>query len=651
MPSPGSLLHHARQTFGHGLGTAWQRDVVRPRILSTAAVENTDDTRCEIHVLTSSNDWLNLIWALKSFYHCSRRRYLLCIHDDGTLEENHRVSLSCHFPSARLIAKAEANARVLPLLSRHPRCAEFRRNNQLSPKIFDFAAYARSDRILLLDSDVLFFSEPTELLRRIEDPAYRKNCVNADVASAYTVSPEDVRRLAGVELIARFNSGLGLIHRDSLNFEWLEEFLSLPGIIGHFWRIEQTLFALCSSRWSAELLPQEYAVRLEGRVGADCCRHYVGAIRHLFYDEGIRRLTHDGMLSPTNGKRMFSVVHLPYYSENAYQPRLMSALGRMGVRTVIGGGGGTFFGSALLRWQADVLHFHWLHPYLLRPGWLASAVRSARFLIEIVLLKIVGKKVVWTAHNLANHEGRHRGIERWATRQFCRLADAVIVHCQSAARATTRQFGLRQPPIVIPHGSYVGVYPDVFDRAAARAELSLPAEATVFLFLGRIRPYKGVMDLLVAFAAIGRPDVRLVIAGQPDESLTESDRARLSNAPNVHFMPGYVPEDRIGELMCAADVVVFPYRDVLTSGAVLLAMSFGKACIAPRLGCIPETVGGDGGFLYDASRPAALNETLSEAIRRSGELPAMGARNRQLAQKSDWNTIAKLTLEVYRKIL
>ena len=61
---------------------------------------------------------------------------------------------------------------------------------------------------------------------------------------------------------ARFNSGLGVIHRDSLKLEWIEEFLEFPGILGHFWRIEQTLFALCSAV-RCELLPPEYRVALD----------------------------------------------------------------------------------------------------------------------------------------------------------------------------------------------------------------------------------------------------------------------------------------------------------------------------------------------------------------------------------------------------
>jgi hypothetical protein len=149
--------------------------------------------------------------------------------------------------------------------------------------------------MLLLDSDVLFFSEPTELLLRIEDKNYRKNTVNADIASAYTVTPEAASKHANVTLIERFNSGLGLIHRDSLRFDWFEEFLNIPGIIDHFWRIEQTLFALCSSRFGVDLLPSEYNVRLTGTLNGAPARHYVGAIRHLFYREGIRELHRRGL--------------------------------------------------------------------------------------------------------------------------------------------------------------------------------------------------------------------------------------------------------------------------------------------------------------------------------------------------------------------
>jgi hypothetical protein len=290
MISPGRLLLRFRQRLRGGLRTSYWREIVRPRILRTPPVTGTDDPRCEIHVLTSAGDWLDLIWALKSFYFFSGRRYRLCVHDDGTLGADRMAALAAHFPDGRVIARTGADAAVLPALAAFPRCQEFRRTNHLAPKVFDSVHYLTADRMMLLDSDVLFFAEPSALVRRIEDPNYRKNCVNGDVASAYTVAPDAVRERTGVDLIERFNSGLGLIHKASLRLDWLEEFLALPGIIGHFWRIEQTLFALCSSRFGTELLPPEYDVHLTGPAGTAPSRHYVGAIRHLLYKEGVSRV-------------------------------------------------------------------------------------------------------------------------------------------------------------------------------------------------------------------------------------------------------------------------------------------------------------------------------------------------------------------------
>jgi hypothetical protein len=172
----------------------------------------------------------------------------------------------------------------------------FRQTNHLSPKIFDFAHYLTASRMLLIDSDVLFSAAPEELVRRIEDPAYLLNSVNPDVSSAYTVNLENIEAACGFELQPKFNSGLGLIHRESLHFDWIENFLALPGIEGYFWRIEQTLYALCSSRFGVELLPEQYAVRLTGGLEGNPCRHYVGGIRHLMYSEGIRHLVNQRFL-------------------------------------------------------------------------------------------------------------------------------------------------------------------------------------------------------------------------------------------------------------------------------------------------------------------------------------------------------------------
>ena len=294
--SLGSLALKIRQKYKHGVRVAHYRDSVRSRVLDTKPILGTIDDICEIHVLTSAKDWLNLMWAIKSFYWASGRRYSLCIHDDGSLSNTHKNALKQHFPQSRLIDREVADSIVLDGIKDYPRCFKFRKTNQLSLKVFDFAAYLQSDRMLLLDSDVLFFEEPTALLNRIEDPNYKLNTVNGDTASAFTVDPAVVKLECEFDMVERFNSGLGLIHKSSMNLDWIEEFLALPDIVGHFWRIEQTLYALFSSKFGAELLPSDYDVRLQGGIDGAPSRHYVGAIRHLMYGEGVKRLVKDGFL-------------------------------------------------------------------------------------------------------------------------------------------------------------------------------------------------------------------------------------------------------------------------------------------------------------------------------------------------------------------
>src|SRR5436853_5767865 len=105
----GAALLRLRTRYGRRLRVAYYRDWVRPQILQTSPITGTTDNTCEIHVLTSSQDSLNLVWALKSFYWSSQRKYSLCIHDDGSLSSNHIAALSRHFPEARMVLKSQAD--------------------------------------------------------------------------------------------------------------------------------------------------------------------------------------------------------------------------------------------------------------------------------------------------------------------------------------------------------------------------------------------------------------------------------------------------------------------------------------------------------------------------------------------------------------
>ena len=295
--SLGSIYLRFRQKYGHGLKVAYYRDRVRPRILQTPPVLHTNSDECEIHVLTWREDWLNVIWMLKTFYHYSKRNYSLCIHEDGTLEERELSLLEYHFPNARIVRRSDADSEVKKALAHLPQSRKFRNSNPLALKVFDFRIYLNNERMLILDSDILFFSEPVELLKRIEDVSYDKNSLNQDWGNGYSIIIDEVRDLVPFTICERINSGLGLIHRKSVDFAAIEEFMALPNILSHNHRVEQTLIALYSCRYGFEFLPKEYDVHLGPFIPDHPCRHFTGPIRQRMYSEGIHYLVQKGFIT------------------------------------------------------------------------------------------------------------------------------------------------------------------------------------------------------------------------------------------------------------------------------------------------------------------------------------------------------------------
>ena len=283
----GKLIYRYRTRFGDGPYTAWQRDVVRWRILKTRPIHGMTDDSCEIHVLTCDRDWVDLIWCLKSFFSVCDIRFRVCIHDDGSVPQNGIAALKQHFPDARLIRRAEADETVKLVLKDYPLCQALRDSNVLSLKVFDFLTFLESDRLLLLDSDILFFERPTTLLQRIADPQYVYNSLNKDWGMGYSLEPAVAQASLDFRFEPFINAGLGLIHKKSYQIECFEEWLRLPGILSHPHRIEQTLVGLASSRFGHEFLPEDYDVNLQPTQPQETVKHYTGPIRHLMYREGL----------------------------------------------------------------------------------------------------------------------------------------------------------------------------------------------------------------------------------------------------------------------------------------------------------------------------------------------------------------------------
>jgi beta-1,4-mannosyltransferase len=363
----------------------------------------------------------------------------------------------------------------------------------------------------------------------------------------------------------------------------------------------------------------------------------------------------------TNSKmRNIKSVFLPkFVYENPYITQLIDNLEKAGIELVLpcdSSSQSFFLPLVTSREKANFVHFHWLHPLFQKENQFINIIKLLIVVLQLVILKLINIKIVWTVHNIRNHEKNNLFFERTCSIVMAELADAIITHCQVAKKAAVKEFFIRNQDkvFVVPHGNYIDSYENKIDKATARERLGLKPSNLVFLFLGSIRPYKGVFELIDTFNQLDSENIKLVIAGRVHKDsleVTELLKEKIANDQRIKFFSGFVPTDEIQLYMNASDVVIFPYRDILTSGAVLLAMSFGRACIAPRIGCIGEVLDDAGAFLYEIDDKNGLTTALKCALERQHELFLMGQHNLQLAEKYNWKYIAEMTADVYRYCL
>ncbi|MEX1295001.1 MAG: glycosyltransferase family 4 protein [Candidatus Limnocylindrales bacterium] len=349
------------------------------------------------------------------------------------------------------------------------------------------------------------------------------------------------------------------------------------------------------------------------------------------------------------------VLFLPDYSAaNAYQRALTAGLEDRGVTVSADPTGSRRvlpIAEALRRHgRPDVIHIHWTEPYIAGGSSKVSRVKAQRTLLELRVAKRAGIGLVWTAHDLFRHDKREDPNELAFMRSLFDLADGVIVHCRAAADSLLQTLGAgeagRDKISIIPHGHYQGAYADEVTREEARARLELPPDARVISFVGWVRSYKGVWELYEAFTRLDDPHARLVIAG---EAVDGAYAARLSAAAKgderIHLSLGFVEDDDLQLYLRAADVVAAPFLEIFTSGSVLLAMSFERAVIAPRRGCVTDVLDEQGGILYDADDPQGLEGALRVAM--DADLEAMGRHNAADLSRFDWERVAEATHELY----
>jgi GT2 family glycosyltransferase/glycosyltransferase involved in cell wall biosynthesis len=273
------------------------------------------------------------------------------------------------------------------------------------------------------------------------------------------------------------------------------------------------------------------------------------------------------------------------FTDNPWQDIIEAGAAAAGLATVDLDHGASL--EPVLDRAADGLavHVNWTAPITHRAATEDEACRGVdELLAQIDALQRAGGALIWTIHNVAAHEQKHPRAERRLLSGLAARADVVHTMHPRTAAAMEEVWGIRiEREANIAHPSYLGLYPDVIDRASARAALGIPEDRTVVLLHGALREYKGVDALVDGFLAAQerRGDLHLLIAGRPGVGFDSAAlEARLAHRADVTVHADHVPVDEVQRWHRAADVLAMPYRDGLNSGALQLAATFSLPVIA-----------------------------------------------------------------------
>lgn len=196
-------------------------------------------------------------------------------------------------------------------------------------------------------------------------------------------------------------------------------------------------------------------------------------------------------------------------------------------------------------------------------------------------------KIVAITDNVIPHEKRPG--DKLFTSYFLKSCDAFVTMSEKVMN-DLRKFEQSKPAVQVLHPLYDNFgTPISIDEA--RKKLNLSTDEKIILFFGFIRKYKGLDLLLEALPKVKTP-VKLLIAGEFYEDnkpyLHQIQQAGISE--NIILHTHFIPDGEVRNYICAADVVIQPYRNATQSGVTPLCYHFEKPMIVTNVGSLPVLV-------------------------------------------------------------
>ena len=245
---------------------------------------------------------------------------------------------------------------------------------------------------------------------------------------------------------------------------------------------------------------------------------------------------------------------------------------------------------------------------------------------------------------LALEASRYRGLrnldEALVNEELCiRDADAVVTVSRPLA-AYVRKYSPKGPVAIVPNA----VDPRLF-AGRKPASLPVPAWSVCVGFVGSMKPWHGIAELIEAFRCVAadRPSAHLVFAGTgPEEARLERAARSRELRGRIHAL-GPIPHEAVPAVLAALSIAVAPYPslpDFYFSPIKLVEyMAAGLPVVFSDVGDLRQLVNG-AGIAYPPGDVPALANAIARLIEEPGLRRTMGAVARARSQACSWDHAA-----------
>lgn len=299
--------------------------------------------------------------------------------------------------------------------------------------------------------------------------------------------------------------------------------------------------------------------------------------------------------------------------------------------------------------SANIFHLHWPEAFYSRAKARLDWYRHARFPADLELA-CQNRILAYTAHNLLPHSRHTRLFQLSAkvnVRYVVRRAGIIFAHSAAAKSRLVAELGAQESKVrVIPHGDLSGTLGTPIPRNEAIRALDI-GSAPFALMFGAVDQYKSYEEIIRWWKQSNQP-LRLAIAGKPRTPAYGQHLLELiGGAPNIIPAFEWLSEEQLRLWLSAASLVIFNYREILTSGAACLARSYGIPIVLPKR-LTSVDLGESSPYVVRFSTPETdLGQQLELALGLKPDFEAAA----DWREACSWDRVARLTAEAYADAL